>query len=255
MTVAEATLRHYMQVADRNARVEASKPQVYGGDLAIAGLRAFIRYHKDATQDVQVGDRMRSLTHKQVAMHGLVTRMAVAGNRSTVTAMAKEANVVTSTMSRFLTRLQSWGYIAADITRGRNGGVRLRLRSIRDGLQAYAHRAWAKVCRTAEKAISRTKLNVASSIPTMTGDYDKADKGLLTTVVLMDATFNEVWDAEESRGRLLAREIAADKTPPLPRHNGAFDPGRLTAANVVAERYRLAFTDPEGEREALNPLV
>lgn len=244
MTVTNSMLMHYMGLADREARIEAGKPQCYGGDPMIAGLRAFVRYHKDARQDVEMGGRVRSLTHKQVAMHGLITRMAVTGERGTITALAKEAHVVPSTLSRFLLKLQVWNVFAIDVKRGRNGGLTVRLRTLGDGLRKYAERAWERI----RKAYSRTKTNVASSI---SHEVEVPNK----VPVLMDATFSGA-----TRGQCPVRGCDCGFVSSVPfsttsrEADEAFARAEAWATDVLRERALLATDDPWGELEAEYPI-
>jgi hypothetical protein len=191
--------RYYAGLSDRNDRIEAGRPQIYG-DPSITGLRAFLRYHKDARQDFVINGRMRSLTRNQVVMHGLVARVATTHEHATVTSLAKEAHVAPSTVSRFMLKLQAWGEYAIDVTRGRNGGVTIRLRTMGDNLKAYAERAWARIRKTAEKAFLRSAGNVASTIP-------RKGEGLTGNYLVMDATFKDPidWEAllEDARRRWL----------------------------------------------------
>lgn len=257
----QATLRYYGMMADAQQPRES---QFFGlNDPSVAGLRCFIRYHKDARVDVELAGKLRSLTHKQMAMSGLLARVSVTGEKATITALAKEANVVPSTLSRFLDKLQCWNVYAIDVTRGRNGGIRVRARAIADQLAAYAERAWTRIKKAAEKALSRTKLNVASTIPGLEDRYPQADKALLVDVVLMDATFSEAWDAAERRGALLAEQGSAHEAPAGGTsrvQSPVLSPEEWEARSIAfrdavyAERLRLAIIDPAGESEAVHPL-
>ena len=234
-----STLSFYMMEADSQIPRES---RFFGlNDPSVAGLRAFIRYHKDARVDLELGGRLRSLTHKQMAIAGLVARIAVTQERATVTSMAKEANVVPSTVSRFLLKLQCWNAYAIDVTRGRNGGVRIRLRAIGDKLAAYAERAWSRIKQAAEKALSRTKLNVAST------SFDK-ERGYPTTTTVMDATFSEVPGGWRP---CYLRDCSGHDDAPLPQSHTARDAdaemarAEAFARDVIAERRRLDAEDPD----------
>lgn len=236
------TLSFYMTEADvRDARRES--PFFGITDPSVIGLRAFIAYHKDARENYEIAGKVRSLTHKQVAMYGLMSRLEVTGERTTMTAIAKEAHVVVSTVSRFLLKLQVWGAYTVDVTRGRNGGIVIRKALSR--FNEYARQAWAKVRSMAEKALSRTKRNVASNIPRRDEGVNEAIEDNVVLPNVLDATFTEAWDAAERRGRLLAAELASQTTPTLAPAAGTFSPGRLTAANVIAERRWLDDNDPD----------
>ncbi len=244
-----ATLSHYMAMADQEVMPLPERYTMGVLDPSVFGLRSLLRYSKNGMEPVPLAGTIRMLTHKQMAMSGLLARVAVTGEHATITALAKEANVVPSTLSRFLDKLQCWNVYAIDVRRGRNGGITVRLRGIADQLAAYAERAWQRLRRTAEKALSRTKRNVASTSSFDVEDYPLADKALLTNVVLMDATFTEAFDAAERRGAVLGRQARADTTPTLGGPAGGFDPGRLTAENVIAERRWLDANEPDWEHE------
>lgn len=209
----------------RRADAIAKGPQVYGGPWTV-DTRALLRYHRNALQELTLGGRLRSLTHKQMAIAGAVARISVTQEHATITSIAKEANCVPSTASRFLLKLQAWHAYAIDVTRGRNGGVKVRLRSIGDRLEAYAQRAWSRIRMAAERALSRTNRNVASTSSFEEEGVYEVPVGI---PVVMDATFMEAWDAAEARGRVLAAERAADKTPTLPREDGSVDRERVDA--------------------------
>ena len=202
--MARGTLSVYMAMADAEIAVVRPSPFIGLNDPSVAGLRTFIRYHKDARQDVELAGKLRSLTHKQVAMHGLITRIAGSSERHTITSLAKEANVVPSTLSRFLDKLQVWNVYAIDVTRGRNGGIRVRLRGLGDQLAAYAERAWLRVKKAAEKAISRTRINVASLEERHTkvreDEYWKSRNQLKEQLQSMDATFSDFMAWREAHG-------------------------------------------------------
>lgn len=233
---------HYARMADSRQRAEDRMGHVYGGDVAITGLRAFIRYHPDARQDVPIAGRVRSLTHNQVRMLGLFSRIELTREHTTIRAMAREANVCPSTVSRFMLKVQAWGAYAIDVSRGRYGGVTIRRRQLGDQLADYATRAWERIKRAADRAA----FNVASRLLRReTAPEDGTD----TDNSYMDATLNEAWDAAEAAGQLLVAQIRADTSPPLARDPGAFDPGRLTAENVIHERYWLDTFDPDWDLE------
>lgn len=238
--------RYYANLSDRLDRIAATKPQAYGGDASIAGLRCFIRYHKDARQDVQINGRTRSLTHKQVRMHGLMARLAVSGDFATITALAGEALVAPSTLSRFILKLQAWGEYAVDVRRGRHGGIRVRRRWLGDGLAMYAERAWQRI----KEAVSRTKRNVASLFP---GPDQQPDGDVTSTYLYMDATFIEDRRIERDGARILAGEISIDEALAAPgrararRSEADLADERVTAwaLEVIAERVRLDREDPD----------
>ena len=177
------TLSVYVAMADAEVAERRESPFFGVTQDSAFGLRALQRYHKDALADYPIAGKLRSLTHKQAAMLGVVARLSISGETRTMIAIAKEANVVPSTVSRFLLKLQCWNAYAIDVTRGRHGGVRVRLRTIGDQLAAYAERAWLRIKKAAEKAVSRTKRNVASI---STEDV----RGTNRSTTYMDATFS-----------------------------------------------------------------
>jgi hypothetical protein len=167
---------YYAREADRIAR----GPQLYGGNAQVAALRCFKRYHKDSTTDItDLWGRTRWMTHKQAAIHGVLLRSGTSGERTTMSAIASEVGCCVSTVSRAIWKIASWGIIAVDVTRGRHGGIRVRLRSLGDDLQAYTIAAWERVKRAAIK--------VAST-------FTKRGEGLTSSHLVMDATFTEACD-------------------------------------------------------------
>jgi len=179
MSIAEFD-RYYAGLSDRNDRIEASRPHYYGGNAQVAALRCFKRYHKDATTDItDLWGRTRWMTHKQAAIHGVLLRSGTSGERTTMSAIASEVGCCVSTVSRAILKISSWGIIAVDVTRGRHGGIRVRLRSLGDDLQSYAVAAWERIRRAA--------LNVAFTLT-------KRGEGLTSSRLVMDATFTEACD-------------------------------------------------------------
>lgn len=247
---------YYARQADREARL----PQVYGAPVEVASLRAFRRYHKDARVDTyDLMGHLRWMTQKQARIYGLLMRQAVSGERITMTKIAAETLVCPSTVSRAVLKFQAWGIFAIDVVRGRNGGVKVRLRTIGDELASYAEAAWQRLRSMANRA----RIKVASLINLRREGYEEPDYETaqeLTTQLLvsMDATFMEAWANAESRGASVLAEAALSEREiallgpvrEIPRHvdSGAF------AEAVIAERRRLAIIDPEGEAEAVRPL-
>ena len=227
-------IAYYARQADR----EAKGPQLYGGQWT-KDLRALFRYHKDALQDIELGGKVRMVSHKQMAMAGAIARISVTQERATVTSIAREANCAPSTASRFILKLQAWNAYAIDVTRGRYGGVRIRLRGARDGLHGYAERAWLRIKQAAEKALSRTKFNVASTTPGQVKDTS-------TSTVVMDATLKP-----GERYGCVVRGCEQDhpSSVPLSRTARAADEewarAEAFAAAVIAERRLLDAGDPD----------
>jgi hypothetical protein len=166
-------------MADAEQRHIDRMGEVYG-DPSITALRCFQRYDRNATTDIiDLWGRKRWVTQKQSRVYAILRREAGRSERLTMTAVAQEAHISTSSVSRAILKFQGWGIFAVDVTRGRNGGIRVRLREIGDQLQHYAMAAWARIKRAA--------LNVAF---TFTG----REREVPVTYLPMDATFSEACD-------------------------------------------------------------
>ena len=141
---------YYAREADRIAR----GPQLYGGNAAIVGLRCFKYYHPDSGSFLtDPGGRDRWLGPKASRVYAILHRTAGSGQRVTMTQVASEAMCAPSTVSRVVTRLQSWGMLAVDVTRGRNGGMIVRLPAVVPAMRHYINAAWKRI---------RSWINVAS---------------------------------------------------------------------------------------------
>lgn len=241
--MAVATDRYYAREADRLAR----GPQLYGGNADIVKLRCFKYYHPDQGSFLtDPTGRNRWLGPKMSRVYAILHRAADTGQRVTMHDIAREAGCCASTVSRAVQRLQAFGFFAIDITRGRNGGIMVRMRRAGDALKHYASAAWRRI---------RSWLNVASRSSVSEGEY-------VYLPVLADATFTEDRAIERDGARVLAGEISVDEAiAATRRRRGRTAPdvaGPRTAADfaaaVIAERRRLAIIDPVGEREAVAPL-
>lgn len=237
--------RYYAAQADALQRKQDRLGHVYG-DPSVTSLRCFQRYHKEATRDVvDPWGRTRWLSQKQSRIYAILDRDSSNGARVLkMKDIASEAMASISTVSRTVVKLQAFGLFAIDVTRGRHGGISVRKRHVGDHLRYYAEAAWKRI---------RSWINVASAPKEEERDLLTREKDLkkVTTSLLvdMDATFIEAWDEAEARGRLLADERAAEPAvAPLGRDRG-FDPGALTAVNVVAERQWLDENDPDWDLE------
>jgi hypothetical protein len=230
----------YMAMADAEAYVPRESPFMGLTDTRCASLRAYQRYSKNATVDVpDLYGRLRWMGQKQARIHAIVHRLSSSHETTTMHAIAKEASCAPSTVSRAILKFQSWGMFAIDVKRGRGGGISVRLRTIGDQLAAYAERAWARLRRAAER-VTRTLVNVAS-----TQDLEENVANVSTSLVV-DATFMEAWDAAERDGaRLLAESRAANASVSPLAGDGGFDPGNLTAENVIRARFELDRDDPD----------
>jgi hypothetical protein len=173
-----------------------------------------------------------------------------------MTAIAKEANCCTSTVSRSVLKFQAWRMFAIDVMRGRLGGISVRLRSLGDDLSCYARAAWDRL----RSAAIRARINVASLINLREEGYrepepDTEVRTSLTRSSYMDATFSEAWANAEARGAEIRAEAARAEREIAPIERArAFDPGNLTYENVVAARIRDCIFDPAGEEESLEPF-
>jgi hypothetical protein len=197
---------YYAAMSDRNDRIDAARPHVYGGNAQVASLRAFKRYHKDATSDITDGDGLtRWVSRKQARVYGIVHRIALSPTgAATMAEIALEAGCTTSTVSRTIHKLEGWAMYAVEVRRGRNGGIIVH-RLGWDRFYDYVHEARRKL----KEARIRAQLKLASIIRGGSGEAT-------VTVTVLDATFT----------------------------------GR-----VLYERAMLALDDPDGEYEAVRPLI
>jgi hypothetical protein len=118
----------------------------------VISLRAFQRYHKDATRDIIDGDGMtRWVSQKQARVQAIVDRVAMSpGGHTTMRAIALEAGVTPSTVSRCILKLQGWALYAVEVKRGKYGGVTIH------------RKGWDRFWDYVREARSRLKSNVAS---------------------------------------------------------------------------------------------
>jgi hypothetical protein len=236
-----STLDFYMQMADAEL-----VPRTHPGlvDPRVAALRAFRRYSNSATMDItDPWGQLHWIGTKQGRVFGIVHRLSTSGQKMTMTDIAKEAQCSTSTVSRAVLRFQAWRMFAIDVVRGRHGGISVRLRHVGDELSHYARAAWERLRSVAIRA----RINVASLINGDRGpEPDTEVRTPVTRSSYMDATFNEAWANAEARGAEIRAEAARveREIAPLGRAR-AFDPGRLTAENVIAERRWLDANDPD----------
>jgi hypothetical protein len=236
---ASAFDRYYAGVSDRNDRIEATRPHTYGGDKAITSLRAFQRYDRNATTDIfDLWGQKRWVTQKQSRIYAILRRQAGRPERLTMTAIALEAQVCTSSVSRAILKFQGWGIFAVDVTRGRNGGITVRLREVGDKLQAYAIAAWSRIRRAADRAweMLRSRSGTAESgyeVPT-------------TNPLTKDATFTRI---ERDGARILAGEISIEEAiGPTRRPTEAdreWDRAREWAGQVIDEIRKLDAGEPD----------
>jgi hypothetical protein len=202
---------YYARQADREAR----GPQLYGGDASVIALRCFQRYHKDSTMDLTDGQGLtRWITRKQARVYGILHRVALsATGASTMHAIAVEAGVTPSTVSRTIQKLTAWEMYAVEVRRGKYGGITVHRKGW-DRFFDYVREARRKL---SERRFT-FKSNVASIIQ---GRRRVSGDGTDNVVRSMDATL---------------------KRPSF-------------ASRVAYERAMLALNDPEGEYEAVRPLI
>lgn len=184
----------YLAMADAETFVPRESARMGLLDPKVAALRCFRRYSKDATFDMpDAWGAMRWLTHKQMRVYGVLSRLAVSGQVTTMRAVAEETGTCPSTVSRSVLRFSSWGLFSVDVTRGRNGGMKVRAQTV----MQYVERARVKIAELARKVVFRAqRVNVASLETT----YRKDMETLRKTLTYRDATFSEYMAWREDRG-------------------------------------------------------
>lgn len=165
MTISQRPIHPaYLAMADYEPKIRTMD------DPSTAALRAFRRFHPDARMDYvgRNGDR-RWMTAKQMRIHAVIARLSVSQGHLTMSSIALECGVTAGTVSRFILKLQAWGWFAVDVVRGRNGGIRV-WPAVGERFRLYAVAARQKIAQL------RRRLNVAS-VP-------------LTKDMSVDATFS-----------------------------------------------------------------
>lgn len=246
--------RYYATMSDRNDRIARSRHQTFGGDAAIASLRCFKRYHKDARTDIyDVSGRLRWLTRKQAAIYGLLMRQATSRERITMSEIARETACCTSTVSRAITKFQAWRIFAIDVTRGRAGGITVRLRTMGDNLQSYAEAAWQRIKAAAYKVAIRARINVAS---TTRGLDEVGNQDPLTPtdyLLTMDATFSRDVYVEQLGAAIRAGTVdvtaAAARSGRVTEADREWASAEEWAREVILERQRLDRDEPDWDLE------
>ena len=220
---------YYAREADRIAR----GPQLYGGNADIVKLRCFKYYHPDQGSWLTNPEGLAKWVGPKTArIFAILHRTATSGTRTTMIAVALEAGCCTSTVSRAVQRLQAWDFFAIDITRGRGGGISVRMRSTTDHLKHYAAAAWKRI---------RSWINVASR-------SREGEVSTSSTRTSMDATFTEDAAIERLGARVLAGEIGVDTLSAL---NGR-DRRRAREEDQQQERYRSWAAQVIAERQWLD---
>ena len=119
---------YYLAMADaETAAYERPESRFMGlTDPSVAAFRCFRRYSKGATFDMADAEgRVRWMTGKQMRVAAILERLALGDGRGKMSLIASEALVSPSTVTRVVLRMQAWGLLAVDVTRGRNGGIRV----------------------------------------------------------------------------------------------------------------------------------
>ena len=231
MVALSALDRYYANEADRIDR----GPQLYGGNAAIVSLRCFKYYHPDQGSWLTAPDgKERWVGPKTSRIYAILMRDGGTDKLITMAAVAREAFCSTSTVSRAILRLQAFGFLAIDVFRGRNGGMRIRRRYNTDSLRHYAAAAWRRI---------RSALNVASR-----SSLNGMDR--MSTPNVEDATFSGPCEhagrtADEYREWLLAGTYC-DCTPArITEADREWAKANDWAAQVIAERQRLDRDEPD----------
>lgn len=225
------TLSVYMAMADQE--VMGERPSVFFGlnDPAVAALRCFRGYSKEARwSPVLRAGKHRLYTDAMMRVEAIALRVGTNGSGYTTTReLAAEARVSPGYVSKLLTRLEMWGVIGTIRTRGRNGKLFLFARTIGDHLDhfvTYAKGIWKAARLRSEARWLRRHGNV-SSPRTVRG------RGM---------------EVSTSTSVRRVETFTAEVTPEL------VDSWDDFTRAVVHERARLAVEDPDGERDAVHPL-
>ena len=117
----ERTIQAYVRLEDEIQR----GPQNYGGDAAIASLRAFRAYHPKAHISIHnVDGRKIWLTPKMGRILAICQRTSGSSNQmTTIRAMAAEAQVSPGYASKVLARLEQLSLVRYVTSRGRWGAI------------------------------------------------------------------------------------------------------------------------------------
>lgn len=186
------TLAYYQREADRQER----GMKQYGGNPELVKLRCFKYYHPDQGSFITTPEgRERWLGPKASRVYAILDRSSSSTSRLTMKDIASEAMASTSTVSRTVQKLQAYGLFAIDVIRGRHGGIYVRRRRPGDHLKHYAAAAWKRIRQAAERAISRTERNVASTSSLEEGEGSWTP---VPTTTYMDATFTPLTSDELS---------------------------------------------------------
>jgi hypothetical protein len=199
----------YMAMAD----AITPRPLDYKGgsmgvfDERVAALRCFQRYSKNATRDITDGQGMaRWVTQKQARVYGILARVALsATGASTMHAIAAEAGVTPSTVSRTIQKLTAWEMYAVEVRRGKYGGITVHRKGW-DRFFDYVREARRKL---SERRVT-FKSNVASILLGTGKGPRKTETDSGNGRRSMDATLDfDDWDTPSPEE--VAKQIQTDK--------------------------------------------
>lgn len=198
---------YYVLMAEQQDRQPFRTDRMGVVDDRAFGLRCFRRYSRNATVDVGVmaDGREHWLAPKQSRIWAIVQRELLGDGRTTMKAIAQEANVHPTTVSRTLTKLEAWGEVAVDVVRGKYGGIRL-WRPISDRFRLYAIAARQRIARAARHARSKVASTLTSwkreGRTTSNEDVDVTGRNFKPPYVpsTLDLILaDEIWRAEGKR--------------------------------------------------------
>jgi DNA-binding MarR family transcriptional regulator len=151
----------------------------------------------------------RAITPKQAQVLALALELIGKGRGVTMRDMAQTLRMAPSTISRALTKLQSFGVIGVIVGRGRYAGLVI-FRTVKgDGMERFAQAAKARVRRWSEavrRRISRLEVNVAPYI------LDR-ERGV-------DSLYYYLYSLDTSKSATLTAQLKKDWTPQELREAG-----------------------------------
>lgn len=172
-----------------------------GTDMAFG--RAWLKFNPGADL-IYVDDaegRPRALTPKQYAVLVMALDIIRRTTRMTMRQMAEALGVAPSTVSRALTKLQSWGLVGVIVGRGRFAGLVIFRRTKDDGMDRFRKAAKARVWawkKAAEARVSRLWINVAPYIHDGSGTAFSDQYHYHMTITHKSATL-KAWTPDELR--------------------------------------------------------
>ena len=173
------------------------------GPADMAFGRAWLKFNPGADL-IYVDDaegRPRALTPKQYAVLVMALDIIRRTTRMTMRQMAEALGVAPSTVSRALTKLQSWGLVGVIVGRGRFAGLVIFRRTKDDGMDRFRKAAKARVWAwklAAERRISRLWINVAPYIHDGSGTAFSDQYHYHMTITHKSATL-KAWTPDELR--------------------------------------------------------